>query len=144
MRILVREDISELFLREDIKFGAVIDSYFKVHIDNFIKRQNEYLDNVIINEAIDIINNDSLTKQTEVFTFKGKYPEQDILNLIMSKRDVTLIPSKYAENGFDFNTDCKGYTCIHYMTAFKPWKITNNCTSFKIWNEYYDEIMKVI
>ena len=152
---LVKENISELFLKEDIKFGAVIDKYFNKYLTEFTKRHdeyfnvgimsvgNEYLNDNIINEAIDIIKNDKLKTETEVFTFKGEYPEQDILNLIMSKYDVTLMPSKY--NGYDFKTSCQEYACIHYMTSLKPWKFFNSLyPSWNIWYEYYNEAINFL
>lgn len=154
---LVKDDISELFYNDDIKFGATIDPYFKTNLDVFKNRDKEYfnvgimsvskqyLDGNIINDTIEIIKNDCLKQNNEVFTFKGDYPEQDLLNLIMFKKDVMLIPTKYNGNGSLKTDDYLTYSCIHFLTGNKPWKLGENYSnSFKVWHDYYNEVLNII
>lgn len=142
---LVVDDISELFFNEDIKFGAAIDFCYKKEQLEYKERTDEYFnvgimsvgkENItvdIINEAISILENGELNDTTKVKHFKGLYPEQDLLNVIMSKRKVTLLPTTFQGNGRSVNScdDCK---CIHYWGELKPWKI--KVPIFNIWNKW--------
>lgn len=151
--VLVVEDVKDLFFNEYIKFGVTEDLHTGTHRHDFVIRKNEYfaagfmtigkeyITTEIIDDCVDILTSGKLLEDSCVPHFKGLYPEQDLLNLAMMKRDVILLPSSYQESRFRLDEEGGTPKIIHYLTKYKPWKkepkYEKKGWTQDLWDEYW-------
>lgn len=147
---LVKDDIRDIFFSKELKFGAVPDFIYKAQLEHFMYRINEYfnvgiisieksyINEEIIDKCIEAIESGNLYNHKEGFTYHGKFPEQDLLNLVMLEyKDVCLMPVVYNGNGLYNDMYRDDFKCIHYYGEFKPWiRQINHLKSHELWFEY--------
>lgn len=155
--MLIIGDIKEIF-EKNIEFGALYEVKNEDFSNDVYKlRENEYfnvgimvigekyLNEDVILECDKILSNGKIFEDSKIPHHKGLYPEQDILNVFMEDKEVTLIPRTYsADRFFCDENDYSDVKIIHYLTYLKPWRVFNGEFEYQgwtqsKWEEYYWE-----
>ena len=153
--MLIIGDIKEIF-EKNIDFGALYEVKNEDFSNDVYKlRENEYfnvgimvigekyLDEAVILECDKILSNGKIFDDSKIPHHKGLYPEQDILNVFMEDKEVTLIPRTYsADRFFCDENNYYDVKIVHYLRYLKPWRVFNGEFEYQgwtqsKWEEYY-------